>query len=177
MNAYDNVTKSPFNGLVLSTGSNSSYFKIASNGTILTKKPIHLPAGTVLQFFVFGAISGKTNYKHIKITVSVKNLFPPQFLKAEYRFTAYRYGVNGTVGRVKARDRDPEYYNRVFRYVLSYNAVAKYFRLNDRGEITLWRALPDILTDLKFNILAVDSGSPSLTGQTLVHITISEFQR
>ncbi|XP_041349125.1 uncharacterized protein LOC121368457 [Gigantopelta aegis] len=108
VNAYDNVTKTPFQSLVLSTGSNSTYFKIDRNGTLLTRKRINLPIGAVLQFFVFGAISGKTNYKHIKVIVSRRNLFAPQFVKSEYHFTAYRYGVNSTVGRVKARDADPD---------------------------------------------------------------------
>lgn len=173
-------------GLTSSPG--AEYFALQQQNSkmwiLFTNRTIDKPINYTFEFRVYGTFDNFTRDRQIEILVTKKNIHPPVFTETHYALLVHRHALtNGlvNVGTLKATDSDEEEYNSIFQYFLTDdddNFAKDYFAVgNLSGKITALQDFPQHLNTMSFSAMALDEGSPQLTGYTNVSVHISDVMR
>ena len=185
--AYDNDTGQPLPSVSITSGADGEYFdvtqqqRLPKEWVLKVKKEINKPVGYVYDFSVYGLFNGKARDRNVKINVTEKNLHTPTFEKESYEFLALRnawdYDLTH-IGTVTAVDKDNQTYNSVFHYHILDPDAAVYFHVDlITGDIELIDDLPLGISNMTFDVTAIDGGSPQLLNSTSVTVQITDLPR
>ncbi len=133
------------------------------------------------DFNVHWLYNGTSGDENVKINVTKKNMHRPLFEKREYEFLALRQAVDydlAHIGAVKAIDNDTEPYNSIFHYHIIDPLAMRYFMVDlYTGDLDVLQQLPPGVTNMTFNVTALDGGSPQQLDSTRVTVIITDRAR
>jgi len=114
--------------------------------------------------------------KRLPVTVSDENDNSPTFSRSVYTALITENNQPGAkVVQVNATDPDQGENGTIAKYIIVGNADSQMFNINDRGQITVSAALDREVSDVRrFQVIAVDRGSPPKSGSALVVVSIDD---
>ena len=113
------------------------------------------------------------------VEVSKENLYPPTFSESTYNLAVYRYAERGhVIGTVSAVDADDDPHNKHFTiFAPSRQPSMEYVSVTSSGDVVLDKTPADNMKLLRVLVLAVDDGSPQMTGTTTAVIVVDDVTR
>lgn len=173
--------------MALTDTSDANYFELTKQPKIPTefalkvKKQIDKAVGYVFSFSIYAMHNSQYPDKVIKINVTERNEFPPVFDQEEYRFLALRNGFNESlvdIGAVHASDADKQVYNNVFQYYIMDATGSRYVFVDpNTGDLELIDDFPPDVSNVTFNVTAIDAGSPQRLNTARVIVDITDLKR
>lgn len=182
---YDNSTGGALDEVSLTNPEQSDFFKLVRKSqtewVLATNHYIDKPLNYTFHFRVYGTVQGVIRDKDVVIDVVTENSFAPTFLQPQYDFLAYRHSFERGIdilGTVKAVDNDTQIYNSYFQYRILDSNVRPYFNVTlNTGKIMIVGAFPSSISQYKFAVVAIDSGSPQKQGTTMVRVNMTDLPR
>ena len=114
--------------------------------------------------------------RRLPVTVSDENDNPPIFSRSVYTTLITENNQPGAwVVQVNATDPDHGENGTIAKYDIVGNVNSRMFNVDEHGQITVSASLDRELSDVRrFQIIAVDRGSPPRTGSALVVVSVED---